>query len=80
MRERPRANRGAEGATAPGISQAKGPHQVDSLESVAAMAGTTEGVSPGFIPRNKLSGHSDRRGFAFVVAIICRRADPWSAA
>ena len=53
---------GAEGATAPGISQAKGPRAPDSLESVRSLTGrTTEGVTPAK-RRGKLSGRSDRRG------------------
>jgi hypothetical protein len=37
---------GAEGATAPGISQAKGPRLADSLESAPVrVAGATEGVT-----------------------------------
>jgi hypothetical protein len=54
---------GAEGATAPGISQAKGPRAPDSLESVPGDSrGAAEGVKPGASSGAKLSGPSDRRG------------------
>ncbi len=53
----------AEGATAPGISQAKGPQRpspdlgTGSLESAAARAAAAEGVSPGLgRTGRKLSG------------------------
>ena len=45
---------GAEGATAPGISQAKGPRRPDSLESVPGLSrGAAEGVKPGQFVRCK---------------------------